>query len=152
MDETIQIRLLTPEARVPSRGSSSSAGFDLYASFDTTIPGSRADDDGRVTVGRAVVPTGLALAIPAGLYGRVAPRSGLAVRNGIDVGAGVIDRDYRDELRLLMFNFGPDPFEVRAGDRIAQIVFERIAEPRIAVVDELDGEDRGGGFGSTGLR
>ncbi len=152
MDETVQIRLLTADARVPTRGSAASAGFDLYASADTTIPGSTADADGRVSVGRAVVPTGLALAIPTGLYGRVAPRSGLAVRNAIDVGAGVIDRDYRDELRLLMFNFGPEPFEVRTGDRIAQIVFERIAEPRIVTVDALDGEDRGGGFGSTGLR
>jgi dUTP pyrophosphatase len=92
------------------------------------------------------------MAIPAGLYGRVAPRSGIAVRSGIDVGAGVVDGDYRDEVRLLMFNFSAEPFEVRAGDRIAQIVFERIAEPELAVVDELDGEDRGGGFGSTGLR
>ena len=152
MTDVVHVRMLRPSARVPVRGSARAAGFDLYAAEDTTIPGCRADADGRVEIGRAVVATGLALAIPAGVYGRVAPRSGIAVRHAIDVGAGVIDGDYRDELRLLMFNFSAEPFEVRTGDRIAQIVFERIAEPEIEVVDRLDGDDRGGGFGSTGLR
>jgi dUTP pyrophosphatase len=152
MNETVQIRLLTPTARVPRRGSARSAGFDLFAAEDASVPGARADEDGRVAVGRAVVPTGIALAIPPGLYGRVAPRSGLAVGCGIDVGAGVIDADYRDELRLLLFNLSAEPFEIRTGDRVAQIIFERIAEPELAVVDELDAGDRGGGFGSTGIR
>lgn len=150
--ERVRVRLLTPTARLPKRGSRRAAGFDLFASAPATIPGSTAEPDGRVTVGRAVVSTGIALAIPEGLYGRVAPRSGLAVRNGIDTGAGVVDGDYRDELRLVMFNFSAEPFEVREGDRIAQIVFERVAEPELVEVDELDGDDRGGGFGSTGMR
>ena len=86
--ETVQIRRLTPDARVPRRGSARAAGFDLYASADAVVPPARVTSDGRVAVGRAVVSTGLAMAIPPGLYGRVAPRSGLAFRNGIDVGAG----------------------------------------------------------------
>jgi dUTP pyrophosphatase len=150
--ETVQIRRLTPEARVPSRGSAHSAGFDLYASADATVPPSCVTGEGRVAVGRAVVPTGIAMAIPHGLYGRVAPRSGFAFRNGIDSGAGVVDSDFRDEIRILLFNFSDEPFVVRAGDRVAQIVFERIAEPDLVEVDALAGADRGGGFGSTGVR
>jgi len=150
-EETVEIKLLRPSARVPARGSARAAGFDIYASEAATIPGATSED-GRVTIGRGVVRTGIALAIPHGVYGRVAPRSGLAVRRGIDVGAGVIDGDYRDELLILLFNFSPEPFEVAPGDRVAQIVFERIAEPSLVAVDELGGHDRGGGFGSTGER
>jgi dUTP pyrophosphatase len=150
--ETVEVKRLSPTSSVPARGSELSAGFDLCSSIDAVIPGCRVDDAGRVSVGRGVVPTGLAIAIPKGLYGRVAPRSGLAVRHGIDVGAGVVDADYRDEVRVVLFNFGSLPFEIRIGDRIAQIVFERIAEPRLVEVETLSGSDRGGGFGSTGLR
>ena len=150
--ETVQIRILTPGARLPRRGSARAAGYDLYASADATVPGSRVTSDGRVAVGRSVVPTGIAIAIPEGLYGRVAPRSGLAFRNGIDVGAGVVDSDFRDEVLILLFNLSDEPFEVRAGDRIAQVVFERIAEPELVEVDALDGAGRGGGYGSTGMR
>ena len=150
--ETVEVKRLSPAAGVPARGSALSAGFDLCASVDAIIPGCTADDAGRVSVGRGVVPTGLAIAIPKGLYGRVAPRSGLAVKRGIDVGAGVVDADYRDEVRVVLFNFGSEPFEIRIGDRIAQLVFERIAEPRLVEVESLSGSDRGGGFGSTGLR
>lgn len=150
--DVVRIRILAPGGKLPRRGSARSAGFDLFAAAPCTVPASRALDDGGVAVGRALVSTGIALAIPSGMYGRIAPRSGLAVRSGIDVGAGVIDGDYRDELRLLLFNFGAEPFEIHEGDRVAQIVFERIAEPDIVAVDRLDGEDRGGGFGSTGLR
>lgn len=150
--ETVEVKRLCATASLPARGSALSAGFDLCASVDAVIPGCSLDDSGRVSIGRGLVPTGLAVAIPPGLYGRVAPRSGLAVKRGIDVGAGVIDADYRDEVRVVLFNLGPEPFEIRIGDRIAQLVFERIAEPRLVEVESLSGSDRGGGFGSTGLR
>lgn len=150
--ETVEVKRLSDAASLPKRGSALSAGFDLCASTDAVVPGSRTDDVGRVVIGRALIPTGLAVAIPTGLYGRVAPRSGLAVKHGIDVGAGVVDADYRDEVRVVLFNFGSEPFEIKVGDRIAQLVFERIADPRIVEVDVLSGSDRGGGFGSTGLR
>jgi deoxyuridine 5'-triphosphate nucleotidohydrolase len=148
--ESVRIRLIHPAATVPIRATAHAAGFDLYASETITIPGSSVRADGGVEIGRGAVPTGLALAIPGGLYGRVAPRSGLALRSGIDVGAGVIDPDYRDELLVLLFNFGGDQFEVRVGDRIAQIIFERIGSPEIVVSESLDATGRLGGFGSTG--
>jgi len=148
--ESVRVRLIHPAATVPTRGTPYSAGYDLYASETTSIPGSAALADGGVEIGRGGVPTGLALAIPPGLYGRVAPRSGLALRSGIDVGAGVIDPDYRDELIVLLFNFSARPLEVRVGQRIAQIVFERVGAPEIVVTETLDVTDRTGGFGSTG--
>lgn len=150
--ETVEVKRLTARANVPARGSALSAGFDLCASEDAVVPGCSIDESGRIVIGRGLVPTGIAVAIPHGLYGRIAPRSGLAVKRGIDVGAGVVDADYRDELRVVLFNFGSEEFEIRAGDRIAQIVFERIAEPQLVEVETLSGADRGGGFGSTGVR
>ncbi len=152
MTECVKLCLLTSAARVPQRGSPRSAGYDVYASEAVTIPATSLGEDGAVRVGRGLVATGLAVAIPDGLYGRVAPRSGLAVRHGIDVGAGVIDADYRDEVRILLFNFSADPFHIQPGDRVAQIVFERVAEPEIVTVDALDATERAGGFGSTGTR
>lgn len=150
--DTVHVKRLTATARMPERGSPGSAGFDLCASEDAVVPGCSVDAEGRVSIGRGLIPTGIAVAIPRGLYGRVAPRSGLAVRHGIDVGAGVVDSDYRDEVRVVMFNLGPEPFPVRKGDRIAQIVFECIAEPELIEAEALGGDDRGGGFGSTGMR
>ena len=85
------------------------------------------------------------------LDGRIAPRSGLAVKHSIDTGAGVIDSDYRGEVKVLLFNHSEVDFEVKEGDRIAQLVVERIYTPKVVVVDELEESIRGkGGFGSTG--
>ena len=102
--------------------------------------------------GRAIVPTGLALAAPPGTYARVAPRSGLAVKHFIDTGAGVVDEDYRGEVGVVLFNHGGDAFEVRRGDRVAQLILERIVTPEVEEVDDLDATARGaGGYGSTGV-
>lgn len=137
----IQLDPEHPGAKVPTRGSALAAGYDIYASEKTVIPKG----------GRVVVPTGLRLRIPEGCYGRIAPRSGLAVKHGIDTGAGVIDADYRGLLGLLMFNFGEADFTFEAGDRIAQLILERIATPEVTVVQALDATTRGEGkFGSTG--
>ncbi|KAN0065640.1 Deoxyuridine 5'-triphosphate nucleotidohydrolase [Thecaphora frezii] len=130
-----------PHAKLPTRGSASAAGYDLYSSESVTI------EKGK----RKVVQTGISLAIPEGHYGRVAPRSGLASKHGIDVGAGVIDSDYRGLLGVLLFNFGDVDFTINVGDRIAQLVIEQISTPPIEEVDNLDETVRGaGGFGSTG--
>ena len=94
----LQIQLLTPSATAPTRGSLFAAGYDLYASSACTIPAK----------GKALISTGIAIAVPPGTYGRVAPRSGLAVKKFVDVGAGVIDEDYRGEVRVLLFNFDDD--------------------------------------------
>src|SRR5918997_6334833 len=110
MSERLHFKRLHPGARLPRRGSARAAGLDLHAVERVTIePG-----------GRAAVRTGMAVAVPRGFYGRVAPRSGLAVRNGIDVLAGVIDSDYRGELMCGLINHGRESFRITAGQRIAQ--------------------------------
>ena len=108
---TMAMRLLVkrnpayPLAKLPTRGSAQSAGYDLYACEDATIPRG----------GRTVVQTGIHIALPEGHYGRVAPRSGLAVKHGIDVGAGVVDSDYRGLLGIVLFNFGTEDFQCMYG-------------------------------------
>ncbi|KAF2977762.1 hypothetical protein EK904_007730 [Melospiza melodia maxima] len=100
---------------------------------------------------KAVVKTDIQIALPSGCYGRVAPRSGLAAKHFIDVGAGVIDEDYRGNVGVVLFNFGKETFEVKKGDRIAQLICERIYYPELEEVETLDDTERGeGGFGSTG--
>ncbi|KAF2221743.1 dUTPase-like protein [Elsinoe ampelina] len=137
----LQIQLLSTTARPPTRGSALAAGYDIYASRPASIPAR----------GRALVSTDIAVAVPEGTYGRVAPRSGLAVKHGIDTGAGVIDADYRGEVKVLLFNTGEEGFEVNEGDRIAQLIVERIYTPEVVVVEKLGESVRGaGGFGSTG--
>jgi dUTP pyrophosphatase len=141
MDDTLRFRRLHPDARLPTRGSRRAAGLDLYSIESLTIePGARAG-----------VRTGLAVAIPEGFYGRVAPRSGLAVRNGIDVLAGVIDSDYRGEIVCAVINHGAEAFVAEKGTRVAQLVIEAIITPEPVWADELEETERGaGGFGSTG--
>ncbi|KAL2863927.1 dUTPase-like protein [Aspergillus lucknowensis] len=139
--QSLFVKKLTPSARPPTRGSAFAAGYDLYAAKEIIIPAK----------GKALVDTGLAIAVPEGTYGRVAPRSGLASKHFIDTGAGVIDADYRGEVKVLLFNFSEVDFTVNEGDRVAQLVLERIYTPEVAVVEELAESVRGaGGFGSTG--
>jgi dUTP pyrophosphatase len=102
---------------------------------------------------RALVPTGIAVSIPEGYEGEVRPRSGLAVNAGVTVlnAPGTIDADYRGEVKVILINLGNTPFEIRKGDRIAQIVFKKVARALWDEVDDLPETDRGaGGFGSTG--
>jgi dUTP pyrophosphatase len=135
------VQYLTESAKAPTRGSQLAAGYDLYSSEEKVIKAGE----------RALVSTGLAIAVPEGTYGRVAPRSGLAVKHGLDCGAGVIDADYRGEVRVLLFNLSKDDYEVKTGDRIAQLVLEKIVNPPVEVVTSLTETDRGAkGFGSTG--
>lgn len=139
---TLQVKKLRPEAVLPTRGSEWSAGYDLSSAEAKTIaPGAR-----------AVVKTALSVACPAGTYGRIAPRSGLTVKKGIHVGAGVVDADYRGEVGVVLFNLGQEDFEIQPGDRIAQLVLEQILMVPVEEVQELDETVRGaGGFGSTGI-
>ena len=100
----------------------------------------------------AIVDTGVSVSMPNGTYGRIAPRSGLAARHSISVGAGVVDADYRSTLKVILFNHSDADFRFSKGDRIAQLILEKIATPLVVVVDELDATERGeGGFGSTGV-
>ncbi|GAB7341435.1 hypothetical protein MBLNU457_7678t2 [Dothideomycetes sp. NU457] len=138
---SLQIKLLSPSAKAPTRGSAHAAGYDIYASTACTIPARS----------KALVSTSIAIAVPEGTYGRIAPRSGLASKHFIDTGAGVIDADYRGEVKVLLFNFNDTEFAVNEGDRVAQLILERIVTPEVMVVEELADSVRGaGGFGSTG--
>lgn len=101
--------------------------------------------------GKALVDTQLSIAVPEGTYGRIAPRSGLAAKHSIDTGAGVIDADYRGTVMVLLFNYGEQDFAISAGDRVAQLILEKIVMAPLRQVDDLDVTSRGaGGFGSTG--
>ncbi|KAK3336570.1 dUTPase-like protein [Cercophora scortea] len=138
----LMVKKLSDKARLPTRGSAFAAGYDLYAAKETTIPAR----------GKALVDTDISMAVPAGTYGRIAPRSGLASKNFIDTGAGVIDADYRGQVKVLLFNHGETDFAVKEGDRVAQLVLERIYTPEVVEVQELEESVRGaGGFGSTGV-
>jgi len=134
------VKLVNQDAQLPKQGSPGAAGYDLYACRDVVIK----------KKSRSLVAIGIILAIPGGCYGRVAPRSSLAVK-GIDVGAGVIDSDYRGELMVLLINTTDQDFSVVKGDRVAQIIFEKIATFRMTPLTNLTVSERGtGGFGSTG--
>mmetsp|Transcript_12221 Transcript_12221/g.18129 ORF Transcript_12221/g.18129 Transcript_12221/m.18129 type:complete len:171 (-) Transcript_12221:120-632(-) len=138
----LQVKFLSPNAVMPTRGSPQSAGFDLSAAEPKVVPAG----------GRAVVKTDLSIACPEGTYARIAPRSGLAVKKMIDCGAGVVDADYRGNVGVVLFNFGSEDFEVSIGDRIAQLILEQISMVPAVQVDELTETERGvGGFGSTGV-
>jgi dUTP pyrophosphatase len=125
----------------PKGAQEGDAGSDLRASEEITIP----------SKGRCLVPTGISMAIPKGYVGLIWPRSGLAVKRGIDSGAGVIDSGYRGEICVLLFNHSDDDFKVVKGDRIAQILIQKVETPQFIQVETLDETERGaGGFGSTG--
>ncbi len=139
--QPLSFKRLDPRATLPTRGSSSSAGLDLYSIEAVTLePGQR-----------ALAHTGLAVAIPAGFYGRVAPRSGLATTQGLDVLAGLIDADYRGEIGCLLLNTGAETIELAKKSKICQLIIEKIVTPDAIWVDSLSDTGRGsGGFGSTG--
>ncbi|KAL1389230.1 hypothetical protein pipiens_012267 [Culex pipiens pipiens] len=134
---------LTDQAFAPSKGSVKAAGFDLKSAYEYTVPAR----------GKQLVMTDIQVQLPEGCYGRVAPRSGLAVKNFIDVGAGVVDEDYRGNLGVVLFNHSDNEFKVARGDRIAQFICERIFYPELEEVASLTETERGaGGFGSTGTQ
>jgi dUTP pyrophosphatase len=136
---------LDPDLSLPTYARAGDAGADLVARDDVVL-----DPGG----GRALVPTGVAVAIPEGWAGFVLPRSGLALRHGVTClnTPGLIDAGYRDELRVLLVNTDPTAaYQVRRGDRIAQLVLMRVEQARFGVVEGLAGSERGGGgFGHTG--
>ncbi|XP_027869788.1 deoxyuridine 5'-triphosphate nucleotidohydrolase, mitochondrial [Xiphophorus couchianus] len=142
-DEKYVLRFskLSDFATTPTRGSAKAAGYDLYSAYDYSIG----------PLDKAIVKTDIQIAVPHGCYGRVAPRSGLAAKHFIDVGAGVVDEDYRGNVGVVLFNFGKETFEVKKGDRVAQLVCEKICYPDLVEEETLDETVRGaGGFGSTG--
>jgi len=144
MSLPVPIVQLDPDLPLPAYAHEGDAGLDLYAREDATLtPGG----------GRALVPTGISIAIPMGHGGFVLPRSGLALKHGISVvnAPGLIDAAYRGEIKVVLLNTDPtEPYEVSRGDRIAQLVIQRVESVAWQVTDTLDGIDRGGGFGHSG--
>src|SRR4051794_35281704 len=144
--DTLEVRLLDPDARAPERTRPGDAGYDLRCLEGFALaPGER-----------AVVGTGIAIALPDGVAGLVVPRSGLAARHGLSVvnGPGLIDPNYRGEVRVVLVNLGDEAFEADAGDRIAQLLLVPYWSPELRLVEELppSGDDReANGFGSSGV-
>lgn len=140
----VHVQRLDPDLDLPSTAHVHDAGFDLRARVDVVLPAAG---------GRAVVPTGIAIALPIGTLGMVVPRSGLALKHGISLvnTPGIIDAGYRGELQVVMINHDPhDDYAVKRGDRVAQLVVLRHDVIEWVAVDSLQGEDRGGGFGHSG--
>tara|TARA_X000001036_G_scaffold214061_1_gene200566 strand:- start:1626 stop:2147 length:522 start_codon:yes stop_codon:yes gene_type:complete len=150
--DPLRVQRLSDKASLPYRATAGSAGYDLMSAEAAVLrPHSRRlfKTDLAIDLG---VP-GDAEGRQRKRYGRIAPRSGLAVRHGIDVAAGVVDEDYRGPLGVVLVNHGELPFEVQVGDRIAQLILELIDVPVVQEVASLDATNRGSnGFGSTGTR
>ena len=140
----VDVQRLDPEMPLPAYAHPGDAGIDLHARESIVI---------RSGGGRVLMPTGIAVAIPLGWAGFVLPRSGLALKHGLSVvnSPGLIDSTYRGELKVVLINTDPtDDYEVTRGDRVAQLVLQRVGEVTWNEVDELSGDDRGGGFGHSG--
>ena len=141
---TLKFKRIHPDAALPAYAHPSDAGMDLRSVADVTIP----------RFGRALVPTGLVALLPPGYEIQVRPRSGLALKKGVTVlnSPGTIDSGYRGEIGVILANFGEEAFEVKKGDKIAQLVIASVTQAAVEETDALDETDRGaGGFGSTGV-
>lgn len=144
--ETLKVQKVIPEAILPERKTEGSAGYDLVYPYDETLYVN--------TQSNLVIPLGIKLKIPIDCYGRIAERSSLALQCNIGVGGGVIDSDYRGEIKVILRNYSKEnKFKVSKGDRVAQLVIERIKKPVVIEVISLDTTKRGiNGFGSTGKK
>lgn len=138
----IGIKKLSQKAHIPERANESDAGADLRSVEDLIVP----------SMSRVLVKTGLSIELPEGFYGRIAPRSGIALKNGIDVLAGVIDSSYRGEIGVLLFNTDNKPFMIKSGDRIAQLIIEKHFNFPFIERNYLNDSARSNkGFGSSGI-
>lgn len=137
----LTVKRRSPKAILPKRATVGSAGYDLCSAVDAELaPGAR-----------MIVATELSIQVPDGTYGRIAPRSGLAVNHGIDTMAGVIDPDFRGGVGVVLVNLSDQTFKINEGDRIGQLILEKIETPEVEEVEELDHTVRGEkGWGSTG--
>lgn len=152
----VKFKKIKEEAIIPEYKTKGSVGFDFYAIVDNKNWG---QDKNKIKINpkeQLVVDTGLAVVIPEGYELQVRPRSGLSFKNKITVtnSPGTIDQDYRDEIKILLYNLGNEPFIVETGDRVAQGIIAPIAQANLVEIEDFSDEevnsDRGGGFGSTG--
>ena len=139
---SLEYILMCDQASPSVRATENAAGYDLSSADEYIIfPGCR-----------KLISTGLKVKLPPNCYGRIAPRSGLALNHGIDIGAGVVDPDYTGELKVLLFNLGLKPFKVHVGDRVAQLICERFEVPKTLQVSKFETTERNeNSFGSTGI-
>lgn len=141
----VLVKTLSPKAKVPKYMSEGASGLDLFARLDEPVV---------IEPGRwALIPTGIALALPQGFEAQIRPRSGLALERGVTVlnSPGTVDSDYRGEVKVILVNLGDSPFRVEDGMRIAQLVIQPVARAEVVLVHELPSSQRGeGGFGHTG--
>ena len=137
---SFQVKLNYEDAQAPTHGSDEAAGYDLYSYESETIVSNQIK----------LIDTGISIRVPEGTYGRIAPRSSVS-KKGILINAGVIDRDYRGPVKVMVHNLSNDNYVINKNDRIAQLILEQIKTPPVELVEELDDTVRGeGGFGSTG--
>jgi dUTP pyrophosphatase len=137
----IQVKLLTENSKLPSRNTPTDAGLDLYSSETLLIRGRE----------WKAVSAGISISIPDGYYARIAPRSGLAYKYGIDVFAGVVDSGYRGEIKAILYNAGEKDYLINIGDKIAQLIIEKCYNWEPELVENLNDSERGeNGFGSSG--
>lgn len=137
----IQVKLLTENSKAPTRNTPTDAGLDLYASEEVLINGRE----------WKAVSAGISISIPDGYYARIAPRSGLAYKHGLDIFAGVVDSGYRGEIKVIIYNAGEKNYSISVGDKIAQLIIEKCYLWDVLIVDELNNSARGErGFGSSG--
>ena len=140
-DQIVKVQLLNSNGIIPTKTNDNDAGFDLYSSIDTIIPSKQ----------RKTVSTGIAIQMPEHFAGLIWPRSGLSVKKGIDVLAGVIDSGYRGEIMVCLYNTSDENVSINAGDRIAQIIFQEVPRVKLEVHSTLGSSQRGeNGFGSSG--
>ena len=138
---SFQVKLNYEDAQAPTRGSDEAAGYDLYSYENQTITPNKIK----------LIDTGISIRVPEGTYGRIAPRSSVS-KKGILINAGVIDRDYRGPVKVMVHNLSNNDYVINKNDRIAQLILEQIKTPPVELVEELDDTERGeGGFGSTGV-
>jgi dUTP pyrophosphatase len=137
----VKIKLLSEKAKIPTRGSEYSAGYDLYSTENHILKAGE----------RKLFKTNISIQMPNHVYGRIAPRSGLAYKNGIIINGGVIDADYQGDIGVIMYNSGNKDLEIKESDRIAQIIFEFYNVANFIQCEQFDVSERGdGSFGSTG--
>lgn len=143
----IQIKKVRENAKIPTRGTSGAAGFDLYACITEPLTLKKGDT--------ALIPTGIAIAVPEGYAAFIHSRSGLSIKRGICLlnSVGVIDSDYRGEICVGVIKATDEPYTIEPNERIAQMVIKPVETPELIETDKLDSTDRGaGGFGSTGTK
>jgi dUTP pyrophosphatase len=136
----LKVELSHPLAKAPMRGSAGAAGYDLFSCESVVIE----------KFGVQIVNIGIKIEIPENTYARIAPRSGMSLK-GIAIGAGVVDYDYRGNIQVIFYNHSQTDYEINVGDKVAQLILEKIETPEVYIVQSLSTTERGDrGFGSTG--